>query len=385
MSRWNHSIGFCGLLFAGFLAVFPGVASAETTLIAAGVNNGDFNDDVSGTDQRVYSDTPAWTNIGTGFDQNQEATRTNLGFDGTRNHAVAEAAGRVAAQDCGHTLGTGDYISFGYYWRDAFNWSDASDQIAIRLFTTDNNTLTGGQSTFATVLSGTSSANDSYQVGYGRAIAPASASGKKLFVAIDTQDGNASANGFARLDQFQLSVTSSPPAGTVFYDSFEYPDISSDADGYSNTDPVGWTGGTGGLNHENCGQFTTPYGGQALWLNGGAAKTTSSILSEVLQEGYTYTLTFNVGRRANMSSRGNDYVASLLAGATTLVSTNGAAAQNDFSEAVSVVFTPDASHAALIGQTLAIQFAIDTDYQPHFDNVMLVAMPPQNGIIFVIR
>lgn len=361
--------------------VFTGEASAQTELIGAGVRNGDFDEDVSGTDQRTYADTPTWTNIGTG-DSTDIATRSNLDYDGSRNHQASESASSVAAQDTGYTIGKADFFNVGYYWLDAWNWNDGSDQVAIRLFTTHDNTITGTQSTFATLLSGTSTANDAYQAAFANTVAPSTATGKRLFVAIDTQDGNSSANGFARLDAFQLSVRSSP---VIFYDSFEYPDISADADGYTNTDPVGWAGGSGGLNHENCGQFTTPYGNQALWLNGGPKKTSSSILSEVLQEDYTYTLTFNVGRRNNMGHKLNDYVGSLLAGSTTLDSASGVATLTDFSESVEIVFTPDGSHSGLIGQTLAIQFSIDTDYQPHFDNVMLLAEPPKDGLIFIIR
>jgi hypothetical protein len=168
----------------------------------------------------------------------------------------------------------------------------------------------------------------------------------------------------------------------IFSESFEDPDIT----GGSNTDPNGWTVVNGGLNDEDTLWFTTPFGAQALWINGDAATTTTNILSDVLQVNYTYTLTFNTARRNNMTHRGNTWVASLLAGSTTLASTNGAPTTSDFSESAEIVFKPGASHAALIGETLAIRFAVDTDYQPNFDNVMLTAIaPPPAGTVLIIR
>lgn len=355
-------------------AVLPVAAQAQTTLIGAGVRNGNFDDDVSTTDQRTFLETPSWTNMA-GV-QTTTATRTNLVYNGSRNHQVSESPTVVAAQDTGHTIAAGEYFRVDYSWLDAWNWEDGSCQIAIKLFTTDTDAIDGAATTFATLLSGLSTANNAYQSAVGSAIATASEVGKCLFIAIDTVGDND--DGFARLDNFELTVASSPDGQVIFYDSFENPDISNDADGYSNTKPVGWTG-FGGINHEKCGTIATPYGAQAAWLTSGAGQTGSAILTNVLQEGYTYKLTLNVARRSNLAARGNDYVVSLLASATTLASTNGAAGQSDFSETVEIVFTPDASHSALIGETLAIQLGIDTDYQPHFDNVMLVAVPPPVG------
>jgi hypothetical protein len=81
----------------------------------------------------------------------------------------------------------------------------------------------------------------------------------------------------------------------------------------------------------------------------------------------------------------NDYVVSLMADGTPLASTNGVATQTNFAESVEIVFTPNQSHAALIGQILAIGLGIDTDIQPQFDNVMLRAVQLNVGTVFRFR
>ncbi len=184
-------------------------------IIGPGVRNGDFNDDTSATNRRSYAETPDWQNIGTG-DQTQEATGTDLHYDSTRNHIVAESPVRTAAaQDTGHTIAAGDFFEVSYVWRDAWQWTDGGDQIAIKLFTTDDDLISGTPTTFATLLSGTSTVNSTYESVTGSATATAAEAGKLLFVSIDTQDGGGGADGFARLDNFQLQVTPIPEPMTM--------------------------------------------------------------------------------------------------------------------------------------------------------------------------
>jgi hypothetical protein len=358
-----------------FFSATIAFTQTETNIIGGSLRNGNFDADASGTDQRSFADTPFWINLA--GSQSETATRTSQSVSSPRCMTVAEATHRLAGQDTGYTIGSRDFFKIGYSWIEGFNWH-ASDQIAVRLFTTSDNTTGGVVNTFATLLSG--EGDTSFQPAYGMVQVPDSEVGKRLFVALDSQDGNGSTNGFALLDDFQLSVVTSGGDSIIFYDSFEFPDIS----GTSNTNPAGWNG-AGGMNDEDAGLFSTPYGDQVLWMNSGTATTTAAILSEVLQERYTYTLTCNVARRSDQGHNPNSYVISLLADGTPLASANGAATQTNFTESVEIVFTPDQSHAALIGQTLVIGLGVD-GLQPQFDNVMLVAeAPPPLGTLLIVR
>jgi hypothetical protein len=155
----------------------------------------------------------------------------------------------------------------------------------------------------------------------------------------------------------------------IFNDSFESPD----ATGYDNIQPTGWTG-VGGINDNDSGGLTTPFGTQAAWTNStDPLMTTTDILSDVLTENTIYTLSVNVGKRTNLG--GGNYKISLYAGDTELDNVTGIPTTTDFSEVAQIVFEPDATHAALLGQTLVIHLATNGGYQPHFDNVILSAVP----------
>lgn len=180
-------------------------ASAQTVLIGPGIRNGDFEAG-TGTGNRTYTQAPPWVNIGTGG-QTQPAAVTSDVYAGARALSVLEGTLRVAAQDTGYDIAAGDLFGISYFWRDQLDWNDPSDQIAIRLFSTTDNTTNGIATTFATLLSGISTNNNSYQAASGIATAAASEAGKRLFVAIGAQDGNSSTNGYARLDDFVLTVS----------------------------------------------------------------------------------------------------------------------------------------------------------------------------------
>jgi hypothetical protein len=201
----SFSLRFDAAMFAS------GSSGDALPLIGGSLRNGNFNADTSTTDSRSYEDTPDWSNLGGA--QTAEATRTTLPFDGTRNAVVSENGTRVHANDTGHTLTTGELFRAIYQWRDALNWTDASDKVGVTLFTTSDDTISGTRTIIQTLLSATSSANDSYQSETADfAAIPASANGKRLFVSFQGVNGDAITTGFARLDNFTLQrVTSFDP------------------------------------------------------------------------------------------------------------------------------------------------------------------------------
>lgn len=171
-------------------------------------------------------------------------------------------------------------------------------------------------------------------------------------------------------------------AALIFSEGFENPVVT----GFSNTNPTGWaengisTGG--GINNDSDARLDTPFGDQALWTNGNDFTTTGGILPNVLLTNTTYTLTVNLGRRTDLS--GGTYTIALLAGTTVLDSDSAAvlAASTNFSQVSTIVFTPDASHNGLLGQTLAIR--LDGTTQTHFDNVQLFAVPEPTSLVMAL-
>lgn len=272
--------------------MFAAAASAQTTLIGAGVRNGDFEEDVDPADTRPYWATPGWYNIGTG-DQNQVATRTNVVYAGARSHVVAEGAGRMGAQNTGYTISAGDLFDISYYWRDGTDWDDPGDQVLIRLFTTDTDLIGGVASTFASLVSGKSTVDGGFEFVSGQALATPTEEGKRLFIAIDTRDGNGSSNGFANVDNFMLAVT--PSAKRV--ESIVHYGPALQNGGFESA--VGSTAGNWGtgLNVVSCGTktntatTTVPEGLKMLSIDGsfGGLQNTGHIV----QKGNTFSLAFD--------------------------------------------------------------------------------------------
>ena len=93
-------------------------------------------------------------------------------------------------------------------------------KVSIKLFTTDNDLISGTPTIFATLLSGPSTAAGAYEAASGRAASTATDAKKRLFVAIDTQDGAGERHGVAHLDDFQLQVTHFPELGAPRLDDF---------------------------------------------------------------------------------------------------------------------------------------------------------------------
>jgi len=169
---------------------------------------------------------------------------------------------------------------------------------------------------------------------------------------------------------FMAAVTGNAAAVVIFSDSFESPDVT----GNTNTEPTGWieTGSSNaGVNDENSGVFTTPFGSQVAWVNTNAAlETTASILSAVLEPNTDYTLSFNVGRRTDLNppTRPNNYDVQLWAGSTMLGQAAGHTTLTDLSETDGFVVNIGSSHPAH-GQALKIVLAGET--QPQYDNLEL--------------
>ena len=169
---------------------------------------------------RAWAQTPVWENLSTSGNQDSIATQETRDYDGTRNLLLSEEPAALPAQDTGHTIRSGDLLEIRYVWRSD-KWWTAQDQVAIKFFTTDNDLMSGTPTFFATLLSGTPTGDGTYQAGSGRATATETESGKKLFVAIDTQDGGGELDGVAHVDNFQLQVTRFRKPGLRRLDDFQ--------------------------------------------------------------------------------------------------------------------------------------------------------------------
>lgn len=196
---------------------------AATVLIDGTTRNGSFSNLEAGAvddGDVTFAETVAWTNVGTGPQAGQAIRNTPAGLDsagaylgatGGYNAVVPETDARRFGNDTGHTVGLGDSFDLSYHWIDAFNWDDASDQIAVRFYTTSNDDILGPEEDFLVLLSGTSTTSATYQEFSQSGISlPASFNGDRLFVVFYGEDGNAAANGFARVDDFSLSVIPEP-------------------------------------------------------------------------------------------------------------------------------------------------------------------------------
>ena len=167
----------------------------------------------------TWAQTPVWRNIASSGNQDSIATQEARDYDGARNLVLSEELAILPAQDTDYIIRSGDFFEIRYEWMGGMWWA-AQDQVAIRLFTTDNDLISGTPTTFATLLSGPSTTTGSYETGSGSVNVPATEARKRLFVAIDTQDGAGELHGFAHLDDFQLQVTHFPEPGAPRLDDF---------------------------------------------------------------------------------------------------------------------------------------------------------------------
>ncbi len=181
-------------------ATLQGDFTPNLTLVGGDLRNGNFNAGGAGGVQ-TFAQTSSWENTGTGT-SSENFTNTSLSADGSRNAIIAETIARAAGLDTGHNLSSGEIFQATFQWRDASGWNDASDLIAVTLFTTSNNTFTGSRTDLQQLVSRTSTSDSSYQTET-LLFNPisASAQGKRLFIEINAAQ---SGSGFARLDNFEL-------------------------------------------------------------------------------------------------------------------------------------------------------------------------------------
>jgi hypothetical protein len=145
-----------------------------------------------------------------------QCTRTNLTSpDSTRNAVLSLSGDRNFGSvfgPNGYTISAGDVFDIQYEWRDAYNWNDALDNVAVTLFTTDDDTIEGEATPLVVDLSGLSTTNNTYEtVNHdGVYIATADDAGKKLFLVFAGQAGEGGdTNGFARFDNLIVEVNTS--------------------------------------------------------------------------------------------------------------------------------------------------------------------------------
>jgi arylsulfatase A-like enzyme len=177
-----------------------GTFISDLTLVSGDLRNGNFNAGGDGSVQ-TYAETPSWENIGTGT-LSENFTNTSLSANGSRNAIIAESNARAAGLDTGHTLSTGEIFRVTFQWRDASNWNDSSDLVAITLFTTSNDRINGPRNNIQRLVSRTSVNNSAYQTEnflFNPIIA--SEEGRRLFIEVNAAQ---TGNGFARLDDFKL-------------------------------------------------------------------------------------------------------------------------------------------------------------------------------------
>jgi hypothetical protein len=197
------------------LSTFTGQA---TVIIGGDILNGNLNAgsaDGDTTDDNFQS-TPDWVNVGGAA--TMQATRTNLPSpDSSRNAVLSLSGDRVFGSELGlngYIISAGDTFDVQYEWRDAFNWNDSLDNVAITLFTTDDDTITGAATPLVVDLSGLSTANNTYETVNHDGIYTSTTNdaGKKLFLSFQGQPGEGSdTNGFARFDNLTLEVTQAIP------------------------------------------------------------------------------------------------------------------------------------------------------------------------------
>ncbi|MEN8772970.1 MAG: sulfatase-like hydrolase/transferase [Akkermansiaceae bacterium] len=185
------------------LAPQPGSQGSFTPnliLVGDDLRNGNFNTG-GGDGVQTFEQTPSWENLGTGT-TSENFTNTSLSADGSRNAIIAETSARAAGLDTGYNLSSGEIFQAAFQWRDASNWNDASDLIAVTLFTTSNNIITGTRFNLQQLVSRSSISDSTYQTET-LLYSPIDASeeGKRLFVELNAAQ---TGSGFARLDDFEL-------------------------------------------------------------------------------------------------------------------------------------------------------------------------------------
>jgi hypothetical protein len=170
------------------------------------VNDGDFSGQVTGNSINL-----PWQSLAGGAEF-QSSLPAGIGSD--TNGVMAFE--RVYAVNTGHTLASGDVFNLQYFWRDAYGWDGAPDNIEMVLYYTESNAIDGNATDIFTLNSGGRSKDDLWEVESATlAFADESGIGKKLFVRLQ---GTNEEEEFARIDNIFLEVVGhaggNQPVGT---------------------------------------------------------------------------------------------------------------------------------------------------------------------------
>jgi len=158
------------------------------------VNDGDFSGQVTGTSINL-----PWQSLTNGAEF-QSSLPAGIGSD---TNAVM-AFERIYAVDTGHTLASEDIFNLQYFWRDAYGWDGAEDNIEMVLYYTDSDAIDGNATDIFTLNSGGRSKDNLWEVESASfAFADESGVGQKLFVRLQ---GTNEEGEFARIDNIFLEV-----------------------------------------------------------------------------------------------------------------------------------------------------------------------------------
>jgi len=134
----------------------------EGAIVGGALLNGNFDQDTSSFDYRIFTETPHWFNFS--GDQNAQATTFSDTPGESRRALLSDAGNHLFALETGYLLTQKQKLEISYRWRDSTDWDDSTDQVRVTLFTTSDDTPTGRRTDIESMLSGPSTADHSYEV-----------------------------------------------------------------------------------------------------------------------------------------------------------------------------------------------------------------------------
>lgn len=164
---------------------------------------------------------------------------------------------------------------------------------------------------------------------------------------------------------------------TILNGSFENPSV-----GMNNwsTSVPGWVvNGSAGVYQPPAGVLTATDGTQVAWINSGSVSQT---LSETVQANYDYTLSVDVGQRADGGL--TNYYVDLFAGNTLVASDSGSLHPAAGGWLTSTLNFSTGTNPGELGQAFTIVLGIPNaegwaGFQADFDNVRMTAVDPPPG------
>lgn len=177
-------------------------AEDEKVIIGGDTGNGNFNNGAYLTGPGTES----WDNL-KGVPTALIRNDSTLLYDDSPN--LVASVDNIVGQDTGYKIKEGDVFSLSYVWRDAAGFADPHDRIFVRLFTTEDNTIEGSP-TELLLDRVASTVNETFELVKRQDAYTASAAdtGKTLFVSIGIEDNSPQGTPFARVDNFELRVSS---------------------------------------------------------------------------------------------------------------------------------------------------------------------------------